>query len=231
MDWVTALPPGGDRSSNVCLVLADGWSKTPIFFPYHEDGTSMDTATIIWNIYVCHTGLFQNIISDRDPNFTSALWKNLHNLFGTKLSFSTDYHPQTDGLSEIMIQNLEDMIRILCSVGLEFKYSDGFTHYWCTLLPALEMAYETSIHSSTGKTPAILEKCWNPRIPYDTLEKDLVDINQIAQSFKIFLTRQDIMPTDACNILSNRQKKYGTKVISKLISNEEVDLGINCKTS
>ncbi|MBW0503244.1 hypothetical protein O181_042959 [Austropuccinia psidii MF-1] len=111
MDWVTALPPGGDKSYNSCLVLVDSYSKTPMFLTFHKDYTAMDTAIIIWNKFISHTGLFQNIISDRDPKFTSALWTNLHNLFGTKISFSTAYHPQTDGLAERMIQTLEDRIR------------------------------------------------------------------------------------------------------------------------
>ncbi|MBW0532585.1 hypothetical protein O181_072300 [Austropuccinia psidii MF-1] len=94
MDWVTALPPGGDRSYNACLVLVDRYSKTPMFLPCHKDDTAMDTAIMIWNEVISHTGLFHNIISDGDPKFISALWTNLHNLFGTKLSFSTAYHPK-----------------------------------------------------------------------------------------------------------------------------------------
>ncbi|MBW0474804.1 hypothetical protein O181_014519 [Austropuccinia psidii MF-1] len=139
MDWVTALPPGGDRSFNECLVLVDRYRKTPMFLPFYKDDTAMDTAIMIWNRFISHTGLFQNIISDRDPKFTSALWTNIHNLFGTKLSFSTAYHPQTYEIEEIMIQNKEDMIRRVCSYGLEFKDSDGFTHYWCTLTQSLEL--------------------------------------------------------------------------------------------
>ena len=73
MDWVTALPPGGDRSYNACLVLVDRYSKTPMFLPCHKDDTAMDTAIMIWNKVISHTGLFQNIISVRDPKFTSAL--------------------------------------------------------------------------------------------------------------------------------------------------------------
>ncbi|MBW0564898.1 hypothetical protein O181_104613 [Austropuccinia psidii MF-1] len=160
-----------------------------MFLPFHKDDTAMDTAIMIWNKVISHTGLFQNIISDRDPKFTSALWTNLHNLFGTKLSFSTAYHPQADDLAERMIQTLEDMIRRFCVYVLELKYSDGFTHYWCTLIPALELAYKTSIHSSTDKTPAMLEKGWNPRLPYDTLRKDLVGIHPTASSFKIILDK------------------------------------------
>ncbi|MBW0564814.1 hypothetical protein O181_104529 [Austropuccinia psidii MF-1] len=87
MDWVTALPPGGDRSYNEFLVLVDRYRKTPMFLPCHKDDTAMGTAIMIWNKVIRHTGLFQNIISYRDPKFTSAVWKNLHNLFGTKLSF------------------------------------------------------------------------------------------------------------------------------------------------
>ncbi|MBW0587862.1 hypothetical protein O181_127577 [Austropuccinia psidii MF-1] len=169
MDWVTAFPPQGDRSYNACLVLVDRYSKTPMFLICHKDDTAMDTAIMIWHKAISHTGLFQNIISDRDPKLTSSSWTDLHNLFGTKWSFSTAYHSLADGLAERMIKTLEDMIRRFCACGLEFKYSDGFTHDWCTLIPALELAYKTSIHSSTGKTPAMLEKGWNPRLTYDTL--------------------------------------------------------------
>ncbi|MBW0591625.1 hypothetical protein O181_131340 [Austropuccinia psidii MF-1] len=149
----------------------------------------MDTALLLWSRVISHTGLFKNIISDRDPKFTSALWTNLHRLFGTKLSFSTAYHPQTDGLAERMIQTLEDMIRRFCACGLELKYSDGFTHGWCTLITALELAYKTSVHSSTGQTPAMLEKGLNPRLPADPLSRDLIDIHPTASSFKIMLDK------------------------------------------
>ncbi|MBW0494619.1 hypothetical protein O181_034334 [Austropuccinia psidii MF-1] len=81
MDWVTALPPGGDRSYNAFLVLIEIYIKTPMFLPCHKDDTAMEIAIMIWNKVVSHTGLFQNIISDRDPKFTSALWTNIHNLF------------------------------------------------------------------------------------------------------------------------------------------------------
>ncbi|MBW0518091.1 hypothetical protein O181_057806 [Austropuccinia psidii MF-1] len=88
-----------------------------------------------------------------------------------------------------MIQNLEDMIRRFCAYDLEFKDSDGFTHDWCTLIPSLELEYKTSIHSSTGKIPAMLEKGWNPRLPYDTLKKDLVDIHPTASSFGLMFDK------------------------------------------
>ncbi|MBW0494620.1 hypothetical protein O181_034335 [Austropuccinia psidii MF-1] len=88
-----------------------------------------------------------------------------------------------------MIQTLEDIICRFCAYGLEFKDSDGFTHDWCSLIPALELAYKTSIHSSTGKKPALLERGWNSRLPYGTLKKDLVDIHPTASSFKLIFDK------------------------------------------
>ncbi|MBW0586219.1 hypothetical protein O181_125934 [Austropuccinia psidii MF-1] len=218
MDWVTALPPGGDRSYNSFLVLVDRYSKTLMFLPCHKDHTAMDTTLMIWNKFINHTGLFQNIRSDRHPKFTSALCTNLHNLCGTKLSFSTAYHPQTDGLAERMIQTLEDMMRRFCAYGLEFKDSDCFTHYCCTPIPALELAYKTSIHSSTGKTTELLEKGWNPRLPYDTLKKDLVDIHPTASSFKIILDKARNHARRCMQDSFKYAKQDGIKVINHLTS-------------
>ncbi|MBW0479243.1 hypothetical protein O181_018958 [Austropuccinia psidii MF-1] len=98
MDWVTALPPSGDRSYNASLVIAERYGKTEIFLPCHRYDTSVDTALLLWSRFISHTGLFKNITSDRDPKFKTSLWTNLHRFLGTKLSFSTAYHPQTDGL-------------------------------------------------------------------------------------------------------------------------------------
>ncbi|MBW0510167.1 hypothetical protein O181_049882 [Austropuccinia psidii MF-1] len=99
----------------------------------------MDTALLIWNRVISWTCIFTDIISDRDSKFTTAVWTNLHQLFGTKESFSTAYCPQSDGLAERIIQTLEHMVRGVCTYGLEFKDCNGFTHDWCTLLPALEL--------------------------------------------------------------------------------------------
>ncbi|MBW0566512.1 hypothetical protein O181_106227 [Austropuccinia psidii MF-1] len=111
----------------------------------------------------------KSLLNMKTPNRHMLIWQiaiqesralstNLHQLFGKKLSFSTAYHPQTDELAERMIQTLEDMVRRFCAYGLESKDCDGFTHYWCILLSALELAYKKSIHDSTNQTPAILEK-------------------------------------------------------------------------
>ncbi|MBW0476038.1 hypothetical protein O181_015753 [Austropuccinia psidii MF-1] len=81
------------------------------------------------------------------------------------------------------------MVRRFFSYGLELKYSDVYTHYWCTLLPELELAYKAFIHESKNQTPSILEKECNPRLPQDSLRKDFIEIHPTADSFKGMLEK------------------------------------------
>ncbi|MBW0519257.1 hypothetical protein O181_058972 [Austropuccinia psidii MF-1] len=129
--------PRRRQSFNSFLVLVDRYRKIPIVLPFHRDDTALETAIIICNKAISHTGFFQNFMSDEDPKFTLALWKNLHSFLSTKLSFSTAYHPQTDGLAERIIKALHDIIRRFCAYRLEFKDYDGFCNDWCNLIPAL----------------------------------------------------------------------------------------------
>ncbi|MBW0498056.1 hypothetical protein O181_037771 [Austropuccinia psidii MF-1] len=82
-----------------------------------------------------------------------------------------DYDPQTDGLAERMIQTMEDIIRRFCAYGMAYKDHEGYTHDWVTLLPAVHLAYNTSQHSTTGKSPSLVENGLNPLLPVDNLKK------------------------------------------------------------
>ncbi|MBW0491496.1 hypothetical protein O181_031211 [Austropuccinia psidii MF-1] len=103
MDWVTGTVPGGKESFNSCLIIVDRLSKSVRCLPCHKEDTEMDTALLFWNNLISTCGVHKTIICDRDQKFTSEFWTNLYEILGTKLSFSTAYHPQTDGLAESMI--------------------------------------------------------------------------------------------------------------------------------
>ncbi|MBW0546191.1 hypothetical protein O181_085906 [Austropuccinia psidii MF-1] len=64
-----------------------------------------------------------------------------------------------------------------------------FEEVRCTLLPALELEYKTSIHASTNQTPSILEKGWSSKLPQDSLRKYLVEIHPTASTFKGMLDK------------------------------------------
>ncbi|MBW0474052.1 hypothetical protein O181_013767 [Austropuccinia psidii MF-1] len=149
----------------------------------HKEDTAMDTALLFWNNILSTCGAPKIIISDRDPKFTSEFWTHLSDMLGTKLVFSTAFHPQTDGLAEKMIQTMGDILRRFCAKGMEYKDHEGYTQDWVTLLPAAQLAYNRSQHFTTRKTPALVEKAWNPLLPVDHLKKNLLTIHPTAKDF------------------------------------------------
>ncbi|MBW0513333.1 hypothetical protein O181_053048 [Austropuccinia psidii MF-1] len=183
MDWVTGIVPGGKENRNACLIIVDRFRKSMRCLPFHKEDKAIDTALLFGNNIISTCGVPKIIISDRDPKFTSEFWTNLYDILGTKLAFSTAYHPQTDGLAERMIQTMEDILRRFCAYGMGYKDHEGYTHDWVNLLPAVQLAYNTSKHSTTGKTPAVVEKGWNPLLPLDHMKKNFLTIHPKAKDF------------------------------------------------
>ncbi|MBW0472959.1 hypothetical protein O181_012674 [Austropuccinia psidii MF-1] len=183
MDWVTGLVPGGKEKLNACLIIFDRFSKSVRFLPCHKEDTEMDTTLLFWNNIIFTCGVPENIISDRDPKFTSEFQANLYDMLGNKLALSTAYHQQTDGLAKRMIQTMEDILRRFCACGMKYKDHEGYTHDWSTLLLEVQLACNTSQHTTTGKSPSLVEKLGNPLLPVDQLKKSLLNIHQTAKYF------------------------------------------------
>ncbi|MBW0472106.1 hypothetical protein O181_011821 [Austropuccinia psidii MF-1] len=122
MECVTGLVPGGKESFNACLIIVDRFRKSMRFLTCHKEDTVMDTALLFWKNIISTCGVPKIIISDRDPKFTSEFWTNLYVMLGTKLACCTAYHSQTDGLSEGMIQTMEDILGRFCAYGMQFKH-------------------------------------------------------------------------------------------------------------
>ncbi|MBW0577490.1 hypothetical protein O181_117205 [Austropuccinia psidii MF-1] len=60
---------------------------------------------------------------------------------------------------------MEEILRRFCTYGMEYNDHEGYMHDWVTLLPAVQLAHNTSKHSTTEKTPALVEQGWNPLLP------------------------------------------------------------------
>ncbi|KAK4400674.1 Transposon Tf2-11 polyprotein [Sesamum angolense] len=143
MDFVVGLPRTL-RKHDAIWVIVDRLTKSAHFLPIRL-GDSLDKLAELYvsEIVRLH-GVPVSIVSDRDPRFTSRFWGSLQGALGTKLHFSTAFHPQTDGQSERTIQTLEDMMRACI---MEFKGN------WDDHLPLMEFAYNNSFHSSIDMAP------------------------------------------------------------------------------
>ncbi|MBW0493420.1 hypothetical protein O181_033135 [Austropuccinia psidii MF-1] len=104
-------------------------------------------------------------------------------MLGTKVEFYTSYHPHTDGSVETIIQKIDYIISRFCAYGTEYEDHEGYTHDWVTLFPEVQLAYNKSKHSTTGKLPSPVERGWNPLLPADCLKETLLTIHPTAKEY------------------------------------------------
>jgi len=99
MDFVVGLPRTIQKFDFI-WVIVDRLTKSAHFLPINiRYSLEKLTELYIKEIVKLH-GFPTSIVSDRDPRFTSKFWGSIHQALGTKLHFSSAYHPQTDGQSE-----------------------------------------------------------------------------------------------------------------------------------
>ena len=96
MDFITELPMTWRQNDSI-MVVVDKLTKEAHFRPVNSTYKTDSIAKIFMkDIFKLH-GCPKSIVSNRDAKFTSNFWKGLFADLGTKLNFSTTYHPQTDG--------------------------------------------------------------------------------------------------------------------------------------
>ena len=113
MDFITHLP--SSHGKTVIWVIVDRFSKYAHFLPLPPKFTVASIAPIFIDEIYKLLGTPKSIVSDRDRVFTSRFWKELFKISGTILSFSSAYHPQTDGQSEVTNRILETFLRCFTS--------------------------------------------------------------------------------------------------------------------
>ncbi|MCH88206.1 retrotransposon protein, partial [Trifolium medium] len=199
MDFVMGLPKTR-LGFDAIWVIVDRLTKSAHFLAIKATYSVDKYADLYIKEIVRLHGIPTSIVSDRDPRFTSRFWEAFQRAFGTRLSFSTAYHPQTDGQSERTIQTLEDMLRA-CVLD------EGES--WDKYLPLIEFAYNNSYHSSIGMAPyeALYgRKCRSPLCWFEVGEKSLLGPNIVQET-----TDRIKMIRERMRTAQSRQKSYADK--------------------
>ncbi|GJP29252.1 hypothetical protein CLOM_g23524 [Closterium sp. NIES-68] len=143
LDFITGLPTTTSGHDAILVVI----SKMSHFIPTHTTARTEETAQLFVRYIISQHGIPTTLISDRDPNFTSKLWRELMSLLGTKLTMSSAYHPQIDGQTGRFNQIVEQLFRAACKDEIS---------KWNLHLPVLELAYNNATYAATGQTPFFL---------------------------------------------------------------------------
>lgn len=151
MDFITCLPPSGGYTGLYVVVCR--LTKYAHFIPYEGSLSARQTAELFFKNVVKIHGLPKEIVSDRDGRFTGAFWQTLFAMCGTQLLFSSSYHPQTDGQTEIVNQIIEDYLR---------HYVRSDQKNWSAFVDCAEFCYNSKQHSSTGFSPFELAYGYKP---------------------------------------------------------------------
>jgi hypothetical protein len=142
MDFVDGLP--NSRGKTTIFVVVDRLSKYAHFVAISHLYSAMSVAQVFFkNIFKLHD-MPKSIVCNRDPVFTSHFWKELFRLQGTSFNFSSAYHPQTDGQTEVVNRTME--MYLGCFMSSQPKE-------WCKWLAWAEYSYNTSWHTTLKTTP------------------------------------------------------------------------------
>ena len=118
MDFITGLPESKGFNGRVydsILVVVDRFSKMVRYFAVNKTIDAPALAELIYKKIVMFTGTPDDIVSDRGSVFTSEYWSTLCYHLAVKRRLSTAFHPQTDGQTERLNQQLEAHLRIYCN--------------------------------------------------------------------------------------------------------------------
>jgi len=155
-DFITKLLLA--QGYDAILVVCDWFSKMAHFIATMEKTSAEGLARLfqdhIWKLH----GLLESIISDKGVQFAVGMMKELNNLLGIQMKLSTAYHPQMDGQTERINQELEQYLRVFISHRQE---------QWPDWLGMAEFAYNNKVHAATKISPFKANYSQDPRMGFE----------------------------------------------------------------
>src|ERR1700761_3855867 len=156
VDFIVELPESNGKDA--IMVVVDSVTKRSHFIGTVTTLSAAGTAQLYLRHIWKHHGRPKRVVSDRGPQFVAEFTKELYRLLGIKLAATTTYHPQGDGQTEQINQELE---QFLC-LFINQRQDD-----WDDLLPFVEFQYNNHVHSAMQNVPFFLDTGWTPRMGFE----------------------------------------------------------------
>jgi len=146
--------PALEGYDSIMTVTDHDCTKAVILVPCQETIDAEGVAKLFKDRIFPFVGLPKKIISDRDPCFTSAFFRELCKQLEVSQNLSTAYHPQTDGQLEKTNQHVKTARRIYC----HYHQND-----WAHWLPIVQHAINARPSATTKQAPYELWMGFIPR--------------------------------------------------------------------
>jgi len=159
------------------MTVVDSVSKRVHFVPTHTTVTAEEAARLflhhVWKLH----GLPKRVVSNHGPQFVASFTKELYRLLGIQLSSSTAWHPQMDGQTERVNQELDQFLHL---------FVNEWQNDWYDLLPIAEFQHNNHVHSATQHPPFLLDTGRIPRMGFEPSQAPsrLETINEFTERMK-----------------------------------------------
>jgi len=175
------------------MVVVDSLTKRAHFMATNTTVSAEGAAWLYYqHVWKLH-GLPLQWLHDCGSVFISDFMRELNRLLGIKTTASTAYHPQTDGQTERVNQELETYIHMFCN---------HHQNNWDELLPSAEFAAANHIHTATQLTPFIADTGRNPHMGFEPM------VDTADEGADAFRDRMELGLKEAQAALSKAQDKY-----------------------
>lgn len=203
MDFIGGLPKV--QGIDTVMVVVDRLTKYAHFIPLSHPFTAKDIAALFTKEIIRLHGFPASIVSDRDKVFLSTFWTELFKQAGTKLKYSSAYHPQSDGQTEVVNRCLEAYLR--CLTGHKPKQ-------WPSWLTWAEYWYNTNYHSSIKTTPfqALYGRDPPILIKGDVQESSVEEVSQLMAQRNTMLEEMKEQLEKAQNRMKTQANKHRREV-------------------
>ena len=196
IDFVIELPLSS--SHDAVMIVVDSVLKQAHFIPTHTTVTAKGVARLflhqVWKLY----GLPKCIISDHRPQFVAYFTKELYCLLGIKLASSIAWHPQTDGQTECINQELDQYLQLFVN-----KWQDD----WYDLLPLAEFQHNNHVHSTIQQPLFLLDTRRLPCMGFEHQQNPsgLETVNEFTERMKMAIEEAKSI---ICKAQDNMKRYY-----------------------
>lgn len=151
--------PATQSGNRYILVAIDYFTKWPEVYAIPNQEAKTIAEVLVSNMF-CRFGIPRELHSDQGRNFESEIFQKVCEIMGIYKTRTTPLHPQSDGMAERFNKTIEDFLKIVVS---------DHQNDWDKYIPLFLLAYRSSVHETTGKTPSSVVFGRELRLPSDIM--------------------------------------------------------------
>lgn len=205
--------PRTEKGNKYIVIISDYFTRWIEAYPV-KNQEAITIAKVFMEEFISRYGVPLQVHTDQGRQFESTLFQDLCKMLRIEKTRTTPYNPKSDGLVERFNRTLEDMIS---------KYVQPNQKNWDEVLPLLMLAYRSSVHQTTGYSPAKLNLGRELKLPVDLVYGHYPGEDHLYENFHDFV---DKMKTNIgvihekarqkmIEVNENQKRKYDTNTNQK----------------